>query len=820
MPAGADRVVARLAARVPGRRPRPTGCGPTSAAPTSCGTPTAPSTCWRTTCGCPPASPTCWRTGRSPSGSSPSCSSASRSARSTATPSACSTCCARCAPAATGRAVVLTPGIYNSAYFEHSFLARQMGVELVEDHDLLRRQDDVVLRAHHRGPGPGRRDLPPGRRLVPRPRGVPGRLRARRARPDAGLAGRQRGPRQRPRHRRGRRQGRLHLRARPDPLLPGRGADPAQRAHLPLRGPAAAVPRARQPRRAWWSSRPTSRAARASSSAPRPTGRTLDRYRERLRADPRGWVAQPVVELSCSPRSATSALEPRCVDLRPFTLQGAGSYVTAGGLTRVARRRGSYVVNSSQGGGSKDTWIVEDGAPRRPAPRADPASAAEATAPEAGAPVSEPDPAVPDGRFAVLGRPLPRAGRRPGPARPRAHRAARRPAHLGAAHLGAAAGHPRATTASPSATDRPTRRRSCSSCWPTPETPSSLRWIVARARENLRTVRQVIPRDGVAARQRAGHVRGGPGGQRLAARPAPGAARPGAGRLPADRRRRGRRHAPRPRLRVLLPRHPARAGRHDHPGARRAGRRPARPPRRRPQRGGDPGTAQLYEDLQWLGVLRSVLAQHSFRRSTSQQAAGDTVVPFLLFDDRHPRSVAFCLDQVAAALGRLPRSERPAEACLDARLLLGRPWLPPARGRRAAIHDVADELQLAIGRIDAALRSVYFEPGSSLAGAAGLIPSGRADPAASAVPDSCGRALHTPRCAGACRPPVPPSSPSRHGGAVPRRRRPPGRARRGRAAPSRRPRPSPSGPRAWARAAGAARSTRCPCRSTPTPGRP
>jgi uncharacterized alpha-E superfamily protein len=133
------------------------------------------------------------------------------------------------------------------------------------------------------------------------------------------------------------------------------------------------------------------------------------------------------------------------------------------------------------------------------------------------------------------------------------------------------------------------------------------------------------------------------------------------------------------------------------------------------ERGTDPGTAQLYEDLQWLGVLRSVLAQHSFRRSTSERAAGDTVVPFLLFDERHPRSIAFCLDQVAQGLARLPRSDRPAEACLDAGLLLGT-VAPTTAWTASAIHDVADELQLAIGRIDAALRSVYFEP-SSLAGA-------------------------------------------------------------------------------------------------------
>ena len=90
--------------------------------------------------------------------------------------------------------------------------------------------------------------------------------------------------------------------------------------------------------------------------------------------------------------------------------------------------------------------------------------------------------------------------------------------------------------------------------------------------------------------------------------------------------------------------------------------------------------------------------------------AADGVVRFLLLDDRYPRSVAFCLDQVAEGLARLPRSRVPADACLEVRLLLGTvastdTWSAPV------IHDVADELQLAIGRVDGALRTTYFEPG-------------------------------------------------------------------------------------------------------------
>ena len=109
----------------------------------------------------------------------------------------------------------------------------------------------------------------------------------------------------------------------------------------------------------WCSSRPTRAAGTASSSA---TGRPTPSSRPRSTAierDPRNWVAQPILQLSTAPTLCGETIEPRHVDLRPFILTGASSYVTAGGLTRVALPKGSLVVNSSQGGGSKDTWIVD-----------------------------------------------------------------------------------------------------------------------------------------------------------------------------------------------------------------------------------------------------------------------------------------------------------------------------------------------------------------------------------------------------------------------------------------------------------------------------
>jgi len=82
-----------------------------------------------------------------------------------------------------------------------------------------------------------------------------------------------------------------------------------------------------------------------------------------IKRDPRNYIAQPLISLSTTPTLVGTKVEPRHVDLRPFILSGESVYVTTGGLTRVALRKGSTVVNSSQGGGSKDTWIVEESAP-------------------------------------------------------------------------------------------------------------------------------------------------------------------------------------------------------------------------------------------------------------------------------------------------------------------------------------------------------------------------------------------------------------------------------------------------------------------------
>ena len=92
---------------------------------------------------------------------------------------------------------------------------------------------------------------------------------------------------------------------------------------------------------------------------PRATREELAEFREKLIADPANYISQPMVKLSVSPILVDHKLGPRHVDLRPFAVTGKDTWVLPGGLTRVALREGSLVVNSSQGGGSKDTWVLE-----------------------------------------------------------------------------------------------------------------------------------------------------------------------------------------------------------------------------------------------------------------------------------------------------------------------------------------------------------------------------------------------------------------------------------------------------------------------------
>ena len=91
---------------------------------------------------------------------------------------------------------------------------------------------------------------------------------------------------------------------------------------------------------------------------PNASKKELEEYKVKIIDNPRNFVAQPLIKLSTSPTLIKTSIQPRHIDLRPFILSGNDTFVTNGGLTRVALLKGSTIVNSSQGGGSKDTWIV------------------------------------------------------------------------------------------------------------------------------------------------------------------------------------------------------------------------------------------------------------------------------------------------------------------------------------------------------------------------------------------------------------------------------------------------------------------------------
>ena len=256
--------------------------------------------------------------------------------------------------------VVLTPGIFNSAYFEHAFLAQKMGVELVEGSDLVVGSDDCV---YMRTIGGLERVDVIYRRVNDRfldPEvfnkdsllGVAGLMRAWRAgnvglanAPGAGVA-----------------DDKVVYAYVPEiikyylneaPIIPNVQTwlcdDDEQRAYVLAHLPELVVKPANES------------GGYGILIGPQASKRELAEFARLIVEHPRNYIAQPTLSLSTAPTlvERTGQPEPRHLDLRPFILQGRDSYVTTGGLTRVAMKKGSLVVNSSQGGGSKDTWIVE-----------------------------------------------------------------------------------------------------------------------------------------------------------------------------------------------------------------------------------------------------------------------------------------------------------------------------------------------------------------------------------------------------------------------------------------------------------------------------
>ena len=254
------------------------------------------------------------------------------------------------------KVMLLTPGAFNNAYFEHAFLAQQMGIELVEGQDLFVRDDFLFARTTR---GPQRVDviyrridddfLDPLSFRADSRLGVPGLLTVYRAGHvtianaiGTGIADDKSVYPYVPEM--------IRFYLGEEPLLANvptwilrRDEDRAYAlAHLPelvvkevhgaggygmLIGPAASMAQ-------------------------------IEEFRHKIRANPERYIAQPTLALSTSPTFTASGLAPRHIDLRPFVLSGREITIVPGGLTRVALREGSLVVNSSQGGGTKDTWVL------------------------------------------------------------------------------------------------------------------------------------------------------------------------------------------------------------------------------------------------------------------------------------------------------------------------------------------------------------------------------------------------------------------------------------------------------------------------------
>lgn len=261
--------------------------------------------------------------------------------------------------------VVLTPGVYNSAYFEHTQLARLMGVELVEGRDLFCTGGRVYMRSTT---GPQRVDviyrrmddefLDPLQFRADSVLGSPGLLTAARL-GNVTLANAVGN---------GVADDKLVYTYMPDltryylgeePILQNvdtwRLEDPAALEEVLDRLDELVV-------------KPVDGSGgKGLVIGPAASATELHRLRSTLKADPRGWIAQPVIQLSTIPTLVDEGIRPRHVDLRPFAVNsGDEIWVLPGGLTRVALPQGQLVVNSSQGGGSKDTWVLsESGNPRR-----------------------------------------------------------------------------------------------------------------------------------------------------------------------------------------------------------------------------------------------------------------------------------------------------------------------------------------------------------------------------------------------------------------------------------------------------------------------
>ena len=254
--------------------------------------------------------------------------------------------------------VVLTPGMFNSAYFEHTYLAQQMGVELVEGKDLFVKDEEVFMRTTQ---GPQRVDVI--YRRIDDDFLVPLAFRSDSALGVAGLLNAYRA-------------GNVTL---ANAIGTGIADDKSIYPYVPQ------MIEFYLGEKPILNNVPTYQCRKAEDLAytlahlpelvvkethgaggygmlvgPASTQDEIERFRVNLIAHPDKYIAQPTLSLSTCPTFVESGIAPRHIDLRPFVLSGKTIKMVPGGLTRVALKEGSLVVNSSQGGGTKDTWVLED----------------------------------------------------------------------------------------------------------------------------------------------------------------------------------------------------------------------------------------------------------------------------------------------------------------------------------------------------------------------------------------------------------------------------------------------------------------------------
>ena len=253
---------------------------------------------------------------------------------------------------------ILTPGIYNSAYFEHVYLAQQMGIELVEGADLFVENDKVFMKTVR-----GKSQLHVLYRRVDDlyldPKvfnkksliGVPGIFKAWKKgnisilnAPGSGVADDKVIYSFVPQM--------IEFYLKEKPLINQVETflcyEKKQRDYVFKNLSKLVVKPANES------------GGYGILIGPKASKKELESCALRIKKNPRNYIAQPLINLSTSPTIVNNHLEPRHIDLRPFILSGANNYVTQGGLTRVALKKGTMIVNSSQGGGSKDTWILDE----------------------------------------------------------------------------------------------------------------------------------------------------------------------------------------------------------------------------------------------------------------------------------------------------------------------------------------------------------------------------------------------------------------------------------------------------------------------------